>query len=184
MKHFTRAAGMAVVGIMLLPAVCMAQEPPFTWEGKGVSTFVGEYGMEELEFAIKIHINEAGEVKGEASSDEGGADIERLYYSAEKDYEWGDFSTRRVIVVMILDKASDSPTLIVMDGRTLSDKFYYGETLIRKYEAGGELAKALEIGDKTAAEIYEDYIPSGIKTARKECVPIGCFKMTGKFVNE
>lgn len=184
MNHSVRTTVMAVAAIMLLGSVCMAQEPPLTWKGKGVASFMGEYGVEDLEFEIKLHIDEAGMIKGETKTDDGGAQIERLYYSQKKEYEFGEFSAQEVVFVLLTDSDSDSPMMIILDGRVLVDKFCYGELLLKQYEKDGSVEKGLDIGDKMAAEIYEGYPPEGLKAARKKCVPFGYFKITGGFVTE
>ena len=181
MTHTGRIIGIAVVAIMLLGITSVAQEPepPFTWKGKGVAPLISEEGVNEIEFNIEIRIDADGMVSGKTSTYDGSADIERLYYGENVEFELPEFAARKLILVLIINKDSDNPSVVIMNGRALVDKFCYGEILIRRLSK--DLQEALDIGSKLATPIDEDALPEGLQKALKECIPLGCFKMSGTF---
>ncbi|MFH1740912.1 MAG: hypothetical protein ABIH23_18050, partial [bacterium] len=137
MTHMGRIIGIAVAGIMLLGMTSVAQdpEPPFTWKGKGVASFISKEGPNDVHFDIQIRIDADGTVSGKTSTDDGSADIERLYYGEKVKFELPELTARRLVLVLMINKDSDNPSVVIMNGRTLVDKFCYGELLIRRISA-------------------------------------------------
>ena len=151
---------------------------PLTWKGKGVSSFISRDGTEEIQFNIRIHIDVDGIVEGEAYTDDGSASIAQLYYGEKVSFELPEFDARKLILVLVINEDSDNPSLIIMNGRMLVDRFCYGEIFVKRYEEG----EGLDIDNNFATPIDEEYLPSEIRRALKDSLPIGCFQMTGDFV--
>lgn len=149
-------------------------EPPFTWKGDGTAWFVRDGAVESLAFKVLSHVDADGTVSGEFSTDEGGAAIEKLFYGQVED------NSRKVVLVLSV-KSEDGGILYVLNGRLIGESLLYGEVQIKKFEKDGEIEKGLQLGDKTAVEIYPDYMPSGLKKALSTCRPAGCFKVSGGF---
>ena len=186
MKQYARAIGMAVAGIMLLGMVCMAQapEPPFTWKGEGLASFIGEEGTTDLEFNVKINIDVDGAVTGETSTDEGSSPIKQLYYGEQVGFDFPPIEARRLTLVIMIGDDSDQPGLVIMSGHILVDKFWFGELFFKPFEAGGSIEKGLDIGNNIATAIDQEYLPQGLNNALNKCIPIGCFKVTGGFATD
>lgn len=167
-----------VLGMMTwtVGTVAFAQdvEPPFTWKGDGTAWYVQNGAVESIAFKAQTRVEADGTVSGEFSTDDGSAVIERLYYGQVSD------NTRKVVLVLSV-KSEDGGILYILDGRLIGDSLLYGEVLIKKFEKDGEIEKGLQLGDKTALEIYPDYLPSGLKKALSTCRPAGCFKVSGGF---
>lgn len=177
----------AVAVLFAAGLTCLAQdpEPPLTWKGEGVASMISsEEGVRDLNFNVRLHIDAAGMVKGEVYTDEGSASIERFYYGERVTFGSSELVAQRIVIVIMIGKTSDDPTLVIMDGRSLADQFCYGELLVKRYEKDGDIEKGLDIGNKTAEEVYESYMPTGLKNALKKSTPWGCFQMSGKFVTE
>ncbi len=183
MKRTVRIMGLALAAIVLFGMAGMAQdvEPPFTWKGKGVATILSEFGTNDIEFDIKFSIDTEGTVKGKTSNEDGESSIKHLFYAQKKEYEFAGLFSRKAILILLINEDGDNPMLCVLNGRFLLDKFFYGEALITKYEAGSEVAKGLEIGSDIATEIDEDYLPSDLKSALKKCIPFGAVQIKGEY---
>lgn len=149
-------------------------EPPFTWKGDGTAWFVNQGAVESLSFKVQTRVEADGTVSGEFSTDDGSATVERLYYGQVEN------NSRKVILVLTV-KTDEDGILYILDGRLIGDNLLYGEVLIKKFEKDGEIEKGLYLGDKTAQEIYPDYLPSGLKKALSTCRPAGCVKVSGGF---
>jgi hypothetical protein len=171
------------VGILLLTGVTYAQEPdvPMTWKGEGEATFISSDGEREIEFDLEFHVDSEGYVTGETSTDEGGTDLERLYYGDPVDAEYPALDSRKLILVLSIE--SDTPILIIMNGQVLNDKYFYGELRLARQNADG-MEDALDIGNKMATSIYADSLPSGLKMALKNSAPMGYFEVIGKKVTD
>lgn len=188
MKQIFRTSSIAVAAIMVMAMVSAAQdpEPPFTWKGNGTSWYIGRDGVNEIDYTLKLTIDEAGAVKGSAMTDDWSAKVERLYYSAAETHSFGDgenLSTRKATMVLSFDSDSGDTMLVIMVGRIIADRMFYGETFMLRTERGGEIAKGLQLGSKEAVEVYGDYVPQGLKKAIAKGIPTGCFKVVGSYTN-
>jgi len=170
---------MVIAGAVLMSAglFAYAQEIqlPFTWKGDGEAWAMIDDEVQNVKFTVSVTVDQDGMVKGTAATDDGEAKIERFYYTQESD------GLRRVVFILLTHEADNEPLLYILDGKTIKNKFFFGEALIKKFEKEGAIEKGLNIGDKAATEIYEDYIPDGLKKALKSCRPVGCVKIIGKF---
>lgn len=153
---------------------------PLTWKGSGESTFIAEYGTNKIEFDVTINVGEDGAVSGSTSTDDGDGIIKHLFYGEKKEHDVFGLKSQKVILVLMLNENSSDPTLIVLNGTILSDRFFYGDISLAKYEAGSPIAEALKVNDQIATEIYEDYLSADLKSALKKCLPFGTFKAEGK----
>ncbi len=183
MKHIVRAVGLAVVGVMLLGTAGAAQdpEPPLKWKGSGVSSFISKDGTNDISFDIEINIDADGMVSGKAWTEDGNAPIKQLYYGEKVEFEFPELGARKIILVLIIEEDSDEPSVVIMNGRVLVDRFCYGEVLIRRLSTE-DLEEALDIGNNLATPIDENALPEGLKKALSLCIPLGCFKMSGTVV--
>ncbi len=168
-----------VFGVFFCSMAGMAQEvePPLTWEGKGGAIVMPRNEIVKEEFQLKIHIDTDGWVTGKAYSEEGEAKIEKLYYSEKTN------NLRKLILVLTLIE-DDEQMFFLFDGRMIRDQLLYGEIFAKPFEKEGEVEKALNIGDKTATQIWEEYIPESLKNAKAACRPVGTFAVTGDYTKE
>jgi hypothetical protein len=176
MKRFNRIASLICVFFLSLAVVSVyAQEPelPLTWKGEGKAKVLLENGIEELSFSATIHIDNDGWTTGSFSNYEGEIKIERFFYMEEND------GARKVILVL-LDNDDSNPRLFIVDGRILAGQFIYGEILFKNYVKDGSIEKGLSFGNKTAEEVYQGYMPAGLKAALQGCKPVGCLTIKGK----
>ncbi len=144
MKLSTKAFVLTFVAAVMMGIPCMAQdvEPPFTWGGKGTSSFISEGGIEEFDFQFELSIDEQGMVDGKTSSEDGASKIKHVFYTERKQYDLPGFFTRKIVIVLMFDENGDSPMLSVLNGRLLVDRFLYGEIMLTRYEEGSDTAKA------------------------------------------
>ena len=72
MKPVTTTLVLGLVVAMMTGTPCMARdvEPPFTWEGKGVVSFISEEGTEEIDFQFELSVDEQGMIEGHTSNKE------------------------------------------------------------------------------------------------------------------
>ena len=186
MTHSTKKLILSFVAAMMIGMPCMAQdvEPPFTWKGKGVASFISEGGVEDIDFQFELSIDEQGMVDGKTSNEDGSSKIERVFYTEPKQYDFPGFFTRNIVIVLMFNEGGDYPMLSVLNGRILVDKFLYGEMLLTGYEAGSDTAKVLGFGDSEATLIDQDGLPNDLKSVLEKCVPIGMVKIEGDYKNE
>lgn len=183
MSIWMRIIKSAVAAAMVFGTSSLAQEvePPFTWKGKGEATFIAEYGLNEIQFEMELSIDETGGVSGFTRSDEGKSTLKHVFYGERVDYPIGELYSRKVIMVILLNEDGGEPMVGVMNGRLLAGRFFYGELSLKRYEPASETDKALGLGDQTATEIDEDYLPSSLKSALKKCMPFGLTKIEGAY---
>ncbi|MHC4517958.1 MAG: 3-keto-disaccharide hydrolase [Planctomycetota bacterium] len=182
MRHSTKTLVVAFVAAVMMAMPCAAQyvEPPFTWEGDGTVSLISESGINEIEFEFELSIDEQGMFKGQASNEEGSSAIKHVFYADEEHYDFGIFS-RRVVIVILINEYGSSPMLSVLNGRLLVDKFFYGEVMLAAYEAGSDTAKGLGVGTPEAAFMEGGELPYGLKSALKRCMPVGAVKIEGGY---
>jgi hypothetical protein len=161
----------------------MAQdvEPPFTWEGQGSGTFIGEYGTEDTDLKFELSVDEQGMFKGQASSDDGISKIQHVFYAEKKEYDFPGFFSRNLVIVMMINEYGDNPMLSVLNGRILIDKFLYGEVMLTRYEQGSDMVRALGVGNPEATLMEDDELPDSLKSALKKCFPFGVVKIEGDY---
>lgn len=183
MTHRTTKLVLAWVAAVMMGIPCMAQdvEPPFTWEGKGVGTFISQYGTDEIEFQFEMFVDEEGMVKGQTSNQDGISKIKHVFYAEPKQYDFPGFFSRKIVIVLMINEYGDTPMLSVLNGRILMDKFLYGEVMLAQYEQGSNTARALGVGDPEATLMYGDDLPTGLKSALKKCLPLGMVKIEGDY---
>jgi len=183
MKHSRKKLVLAFVVAVMMAVPCMAQdaEPPFTWEGKGSGSLISEGGIEDINFEFELSIDEQGMFKGQASNEEGASRILHVFYTEPKQYDFPGFFSRKLVVVMLINEYGDNPMLSVLNGRVVVDKFLYGEVMLIGYEQGSDTAKALGVGNPEVTLIEDDELPYGLKSALKECLPIGVVKIEGDY---
>jgi len=186
MTRTTKKLVLAFVAAVMIGIPCMAQdaEPPFTWEGKGVASFISEGGIEEIDFQFELSVDEQGMVDGKTSNEDGISKIKHVFYTEPKQYDFPGFFTRNIVIVLIFNEYGNNPMLSVVNGRILVDKFLYGEMMLTGYEAGSDTAKALGIGNSEATLMEGDELPNSLKSAMKKCLPVGIVKIEGGYKNE
>lgn len=165
-----------------IPTASFSQDVqlPLTWKGSGDTTFIAEYGTKSIDFDISINVAEDGTVTGKTSTDDGDAKIKHLFYGEKKDHQIPGLKSQKIILVLLLNEYSSDAALVVLNGTVLSDRFFFGDISFAKYEQDSSIAEALQVNDQIATEIYEDYLSSGLKSALKQCLPFGTFKVEGK----
>lgn len=175
MKRSVWVLGSAWVLMMSVSLMGFAQdvELPLKWTGDGTAKFLDQDGLKTLDFKATIKVDTQGEVSGTFANDEGEVPLVRLYYGQE-------VGGARQIVMVLVDKESSEPMLFVLQARVLNTELVYGEVFVKPYEAKGSIEAGLYLDDPTAQEIYEDYMPSGLKAALKKCKPVGCFMIHGE----
>jgi len=183
MKLSTKAFVLAFVAAVMVGMPCMAQdvEPPFTWEGKGIVSFISQGGIEDIDFQFALSIDEQGMFEGQTSNEDGTSKIKHVFYTEKKQYEFPGFFSRNLVIVLVINEYGDDPLLSVLDGRILVDKFFYGETLLTRFEEGSDTAKALGVGNSYATLMEDDELPGSLKSALKKCLPFGMVKIEGDY---
>lgn len=183
MRHSTKAFVLTFVAAVMMGMPCMAQdvEPPFTWEGKGVASFISEGGTDEIDFQFELSIDEQGMFEGKTSNEDGASKIKHVFYSEKKQYDFPGFFSRNLVIVLMFNEYGDNPMLSVLDGRILVDKFFYGEVMLTSFEEGSDTAKALGIGNPQVTFMEDDELPSSLKSALKKCFPFGMVKIEGDY---
>jgi len=179
----TKKLVLAFVAAVMMGMPCMAQdvEPPFTWEGEGSGSFISEYGIEEADLQFELSIDEQGMFEGQTSTDDGDAQIQHVFYTEAKQYDFLGFFSRNLVIVMMINEYGDNPMLSVLNGRVLLDKFLYGEVMLTRYEEDSDTAKALGVGNPVATLMEDDELPGSLKSALKKCIPFGVVKIEGDF---
>jgi len=183
MKHLLKKLVPAFVAAVMMTMPCMAQdvEPPFTWEGKGIGTFISEEGTTEFNFQFELSVDEQGMFKGQASNEEGPSKIVHVFCTDPKQHELPGLFSRNIAIVFLLNEYGSDPVLSILNGRALVDKFLYGEVLLTRYEYGSETAKALGVGDPEVTLMENDELPYELKSVLKKCIPFGTAKIEGDY---
>ncbi|MCP4611696.1 MAG: DUF1080 domain-containing protein [Planctomycetes bacterium] len=183
MKISTKAFVLAFLAALMLTIPCMAQdtELPLKWEGKGNLSFIGQYGMEDIDFQFELSIDEQGMFKGQASNDDGTSDIKHVFCTEKKEYDYPGFFSRKLVIVLVINEYGNSPLLTVLNGRILMDKFFYGEEFLTGFEEDSDIAKALGVGNPQATLMEDDELPWEVKSALKKCIPFGVVKIEGDY---
>jgi len=182
MNHWTRTLVATLIAAVMMGIPCLAQnvEPPFTWEGDGTASLVSEGGINDLDFKFTLSVDEQGMLEGQTSNEDGTSRIKHVFYADEAQHEFGVFSRKVVIVLMINEYGSD-PILSILNGRLLVDKFFYGEVLLARYEAGSNTAKTLGVGSPEATYMQDGELPWNVKSVLKECLPLGSVQIEGGY---
>jgi hypothetical protein len=183
MRISTKVFVLTFVVAVMMVIPCMAQDvkPPFTWEGKGSGSFISEYGTDDLEFDFELSIDEQGRFKGQTSYQDGVSKIKHVFYSETQEHNYPGFFSGNIVIVLIINEYGSDPLLSVLNGRLLMDKFFYGETLLARYEEDGDIAKALGVGDSYATLMEDGELPYNVKSALKKCLPFGIVKIEGDY---
>ena len=65
MKLWKKILGWSLTAIAVLGTASAAAEiePPFTWKGKGVASFIAEYGIDEIQFTLEVSVDAEGQIK-------------------------------------------------------------------------------------------------------------------------
>jgi len=186
MTHWTGKLVLALVAAVMVGTPCIAQdvEPPFTWEGKGVGSFISQYGTEEIDFQFKMSVDQQGMVKGQTSNEDGISKIKHVFYAEPRQHDFPGFFSRKIVIVLMINEYGDTPMLSVVNGRILMDKFLYGEVMLAQYEPGSDMARTLGVGDPEATLMYGDDLPGDLKSALKKCLPLGMARIEGDYVDE
>jgi hypothetical protein len=186
MRLWTEAFFLALVATVMMAIPGMAQnvEPPFTWEGEGRATYITEGGTDDIDFQLKLSIDEQGMFKGQTSNEDGSSRIKHVFYTEPKQYSFPGFFTRDVVIVLMFNEYSDSPMLSILNGRFLMDKFFYGEVMLAQYAEGSDTARGLGIGNTVATQMEQDQLPESLKSALKNCLPIGVVKIEGDYTQQ
>ena len=184
MTHLVRYLSILTMGVFLISGMALAQEPdvPLTWKGEGEATFFTSDGEEEIDFDLEFHVDSDGYVSGKTTTDDGGSDLEKLYYGDPDDAQYPALDSRKLILVLSVE-SSGSQYLVILDGRVLADKHFYGELRLAR-ASSGDIKDALDIGNKQATAIYEDSLPSSLKKAFRKSVPMGHFEVDGNLVSD
>jgi len=185
MKFCTRIVAAAVSVAALLGTVSLAQEvePPFTWKGKGVVSFIAEQGVKEVSFNFNLAVDSSGGIKGKTTSDEGESTVKHVFYAERVEHPIANYYSRKAMLVLAINEDGSNPVLAVLNGRLLAGKFFSGEVLVKRYEPENETDKALGVGNPVATLIEEDSLPDSLKSALKKLMPIGTVKIEGGYQN-
>ena len=183
MRHATQTLVVALVVAVMTGMPCLAQdvEPPFVWKGEGDAAFISQYGTEQIDFEFEVSVDQQGMFEGQTSNEDGVSKIKHLFYSEKKQYDYPGFFTRNIVIVLLLNEYGNDPMLSILNGRLLMDKFFYGEVMLARYEAGGDIAKALGVGDPVATLVEADELPYEVKSALRKCLPFGTAKIEGDY---
>jgi 3-keto-disaccharide hydrolase len=181
MQYKTLVLAFVLVVVMGMPCLAQDVELPFAWEGKGIGSHISEGGTKDFDFKIELSIDEQGMFKGQSSNEDGEIKIQHVFASEKKSYDFPGFFSRNVVIVLMFNEDGDSPMVSILNGRVLVDKFFYGEMMLTKYEAGSDAAKALGIGNPQVTLMEGDELPWDLKSTLKKCFPFGSFKIEGDF---
>ena len=183
MRFFRHVAVGAVAAATLLGTASLAQEvePPFTWKGKGVGSFIAQDGINEINFNLELAVDVDGNVKGKTVSDEGESTVKHMFFGQRVEHEFPGYYSRKAILVLAINEQGVEPMLAVLNGRLLAGRFFSGEALLKRYEPDSDTDKALGVGNPTATQIEEDYLPSSLKSALKKAMPFGTVKIEGAY---
>ena len=173
----------AVAAVAFLGTLSQAQEaePPFTWKGKGLVSFVAEQGIKEVSFNLELAVDANGGIKGKTSSEDGSSTIKHVFYGERVEHELPGYSSRKAMLVLVINEQGSNPMLAVLNGRLLAGRFFTGEALIKRYEPSSEPDKALGVGEPIATAIDEEALPASLKSALKKMIPVGTVKIEGAF---
>lgn len=164
-------SGWALIGAQEVPV-------PFAWAGKGQASILTDRGVETLDFQLDLSVDAQGVVNGKTFTDEGSIPIEKLYYGPDVN------GARRLVLITVLYD-DENPTLFILHGRALQNRFFYGEVFTKRLEAEGAIEKGLALTESTAVELYgENDLPASLEKAIDACRPLGCFKIAGDFKKE
>ena len=183
MKLSTKAFVLTFVATMMMAMPCTAQdvEPPFTWEGKGSLSFISEQGIDDIDFQFELSIDEQGMFEGQASNEDGTSKIKHVFYTEKREYDLPGFFSRNLVIVLVINEYGSDPLLVVLNGRILVDKFFYGEEMLTRFEEGSDIAKALGVGNSYATLMEGDELPWNLKSALEKCLPFGVVKIEGDY---
>jgi hypothetical protein len=173
----------SVAAVTLLGTVSLAQEvePPFTWKGKGLGSFIAQDGINEISFNLELAVDADGGVKGKTISDEGESTIKHMFYGERVEHEFPGYYSRKAILVLMINEQGTEPMLAIFNGRLLAGRFFTGEALLMRSEPDSETDKALGVGNPIATRIEEDNLPSSLKSALKKAIPFGTVKIEGAY---
>ena len=163
--------------------VSLAQEvePPFSWKGKGLVSFIAEYGINEINFNFEFAVDADGNVKGKTTTEDSESTMKHMFYGERVEHQLPGYYSRKVILVLVINEQRDEPMLAVLNGRLLGGRFFSGEVRIKRYEPDSETDKALGVGDPMSTQIEEDYLPNSLKSALKKTMPVGTVKIEGAY---
>lgn len=173
LKVWMSAIALVVMAVGTLPA--QEVELPLTWKGTGKAVFMINEEAESIELEATFTIDTDGWATGKFSAENGSAELKRFYYTQEE-------NGARKLILVVISEEGDEPTLFVLDCRVIRGSLLYGEVLAKPYEKEGEIEKGLNIGDKTAQELFTDYMPASLKKALSTCKPIGFVGLKGEIV--
>ena len=182
MSHMTKVCILVLALNVTARIPCIAQgvEPPFTWGGEGTASLVSEDGINEIDFQFELSVDEQGMFEGQTSREDGASRIKHVFYADEARHEFGMFS-RKVVIVLIINEYGDDPILSILNGRLLVDRFFHGEVLLARYEEGGDTARALGVGSPEATYMQDGELPGKVKSVLKECLPVGTVQIKGGY---
>lgn len=171
-------------GMLLFSGIALGQEPelPFAWEGKGEATFISRNGQRNLEFQLKFHVDEEGNLSGGTSTEEGSTDLERLYYGESIKSESIGLESRRLVLVLTT-KNTETPILVILSGLVLGDQYFYGEIRLTRPNIEG-VKEGLDLGSKVATPLDGDNLTTGLQKALKQTIPMGHFNIVGNRVED
>lgn len=169
---------LSIIAILLAaaPFTAMTQEEPqlpLTWEGEGVSWYLDEGDIGQIEFEMSFTIDEEGWVTGNIQTDDGSAKLKKFYYTVQEDGV-------RTLVVAWVAEDGENPMLFLTKGKLLETKLFIGETYVKAYDKDGKIESDLYLGSNSAMEITDEYMPTSLKSALWSCKLIGGFKVAGK----
>ena len=156
-------------------------EPPFTWKGNGKASFITEQGVKDISFKIQLVMDENGEVSGKTSNEDGSSAIKHLFYGPVKNYELPGLTSRKAVIVLMMNEDGNEPMIVVLNGKMLSGRNFFGELMIKRYEFGSASDKGLGVGNKNATELFYGNFPATLKSALEKCAPIGSVSMQGVY---
>ena len=173
----------AVAAMLLLGTSSPAQEiqPPFTWKGKGLVSFIAEQGIKEVSFNLELAVDANGGVKGKTTSEDGTSVIKHVFYGERVEHQLPGYFSQKAILVLVINEQGSNPMLAVLNGRLLADRFYTGEALLKRYEPSGETDRTLGVGDPAATRVDGHSLPSSLASALEKTMPIGTVKIEGAY---
>lgn len=182
MRQWTRTLVITVIAALIIGVSCLAQsvEPPFAWEGEGKASLISEDGITEIQFDFELSVDEQGVFEGQTSNEDGASRVKHVFYADEEHHEFGVFS-RKVALVLAVNEYGNDPILSILNGRLLVGRFFYGEVLFARYEAGSDTAKALGVGRSEATYMPDGELPWSVKSVLKECLPVGTVQIEGRY---